>query len=161
MNRIMSMTIAAICVLLLTAFIVLPGISDGLGNDVQEAEPPADTKIAVVEISDEVLLMHRALKQLKAPETGDTCYYYRGTWNEESVYWVAFEPDDHRFPAPINNTTIYQTVGAQNYFEQVQFSYELSDGTKHDVEQYRIYLAEEESERLPETKDEVKTYVFR
>ena len=114
-------------------------------------KPPADVQedagepVQVLEVGDETLLMHRALIPTTDEASGETGYFVKGEWEGKSVCWVTFEANGQMFPAPLNETTIYQTQGQQNYIEQVQFSYTLSDGTEHEVMQYRIYLAQEEN----------------
>ena len=140
MKKVLSLAFAVLFTLSLTACTL-----GGASKPPTDAQENAGEPVQVLEISDETLLMHRALVPTTDEATGETGYFVKGEWEGKSVCWVTFEANGQMFPAPINETTIYQTLGQQNYFEQVQFSYTLSDGTKHEVMQYRIYLAQEET----------------
>ena len=129
-----------LCLLFVAAFVLSLAACTVGGTGGQET--PEET-VTVREIGEETLLMHRALIPTTDEDTGETGYYLRGEWDGKSVCWVTFAANGQRFPAPLGETTIYQTQGDQNYFEQVQFSYTLSDGTEHETMQYRIYLAQE------------------
>lgn len=139
MKKVLSLIFAVLFTLSLAACAMGGASKPPMGEQEESAEP-----VRVLEISDETLLMHRALIPTTDETTGETGYFVKGEWEGKSVCWVTFENNGQMFPAPLNETTIYRTQGQQNYLEQVQFSYKLSDGTAHEVVQYRIYLAQEE-----------------
>ena len=112
MKKVLSLAYAVLFTLSLTAC-TLGGASKPPTDALENAGKP----VQVLEIGDETLLMHRALVPTTDEATGETGYFVKGEWEGKSVCWVTFEANGQMFPAPINETTIYQTLGQQNYFE--------------------------------------------
>jgi len=147
MKKVLSSVFAVLFTLSLAACAVGNVTKPEADAQKEHAEP-----LRVVEISDETLLMHRALMPTTDESTGETGYFVKGEWEGKPVCWVTFESTGQMFPSPLSETTIYQTQSRQNFFEQVQFSYTLSDGTEHEVMQYRVYLAQKEQPSLTVTE---------